>query len=251
MKKIIVFLFIFIVIGTCIFFGFYYFKPDKEPSNNELILLSKEIFSQAAEEFHNSWTHSRLDPRVNDSQKTIASVFKSVYSNRSRIHVQSIDPKDDKFGIWWIMYTDTWSPSLIISMYISKYKKNWYISDVSVKGFWKNIQPLSELEKHQVDSVIWNLQNFSEEKLDSLVHPAVISTPQDLDLFKNLILGSRDFVNNQNCPLFYSDSSIDEIKKFIPDYSGNSAFVVECARDSQNLKITITQDGKVMWYRIF
>lgn len=236
---------------------FLIFKNDKQLSNDELLSLSKELFSQAAEEYHDSGTYSHLDPRLEYWQKTFASVLKTVYENRNNLHVQDTDLSEDKFGTAWVLYTDNWSPSYVFQMYISEYrkawynKKAWYISDVSVKWAWNNIHALSEVERWEADAVLWKIQNLSETELDSIIHPAIATSAQDILLFKNLILGSRDLAKTEFCPLFYSDNSIDEIKKFIPNYAWDKAFVIECAGDSQKLKITISNDGKIMGYRIF
>lgn len=79
--------------------GFFVFlKTDKELTEQELVILSKRLFSQAAEEFHESGTYSHIDPRIDDSQKTIGSVFKTVYLDRDNLFVQATGSKEDKFG---------------------------------------------------------------------------------------------------------------------------------------------------------
>lgn len=82
------------------------------------------------------------------------------------------------------------------------------------------------------------------------MHPTLTQNEQNGLLFKNLIISSRDSVNVQNCPLSYSDNALSEIKKFIPDYLGDKAFVIECSEGSQNIKITITQDNKILGYHL-
>ena len=82
------------------------------------------------------------------------------------------------------------------------------------------------------------------------MHPTLTQNEQNGLLFKNLIISSRDSVNVQNCPLSYSDNALNEIKKFIPDYLGDKAFVIECSEGSQNIKITITQDNKILGYHL-
>lgn len=248
-KKIFISLSILIVLFLSAGF-FIFFKTDKELTEQELVILSKRLFSQAAEEFHTSWTYSLLDPTSSSLQWTVASVLKTVYTERDNFFVQVTESKQDQFGTGWIIYTSKGSPFFIFQMVISKYKTKWYISNISIKPIWNNIQPLSEKEKQQVDALISKLKTSEENELLSMVQPILIQNEQDGLLFKNIIISSRDLVNNQNCPLFYSDNSINEIKKFIPDYAGDKAFVVECTSGPQKIKISITQDSKIMGYQI-
>lgn len=45
-------------------------------------------------------------------------------------------------------------------MYISKYKRTWYISNISIEPIGNNIKPLSEEEKQQTDTVISKLKTL-------------------------------------------------------------------------------------------
>lgn len=249
MKKITFFVIIVAIVWVGLFYtGIFPLNNNENLTVVELADKTRRLFSDTIEEYKEKWSTTSFDSSVPEGKKKVfGTMLSSLFSLSKNIFIQKAVQEDGKFGIGGFVYNLSGFPSYLFTITVNTSRSNLKITNLSIEGVPQNILLVDETSKKDLLKLLENLHSVDESNLANFIHPAFLNSEENSNLFKNIILGTRDILKKEICPIYYADNSVEQIKNFIKDFSGDKAYIIECEHKGQNIKITsVYEKNKLM-----